>query len=140
MTTRERAAHLTEAARRFPHLLGEINASDLLDVVRWELGHADVLDDFQTYAGHQAKALAPRTILHIVSGNTPHAGLQSVLRGLLLGSHNLCKIPSGGLPEIQRLRDALTPTLAASVEITPELPPDWLARAEAVVVFGHDDT
>ena len=139
MTTREIANALAAAARQFP-LLGEIGVQDLLDVVKWELGHEDILDGFQPYAAHRAMAIGPRTILHIISGNTPHAGLQSLMRGLLLKSRNLCKIPSTGLPEIVQFRDLLPDELKALVEISSELPLRWLDEAEAVIVFGGDAT
>jgi hypothetical protein len=139
MTTREIALHLSQAAARFP-FLGKIGPQDLLDVVRLELGHEGALDDFQSYGRHQSMAVGPGTILHVMSGNTPHAALQSLMRGLLLKSLNLCKIPSAGLPEPARFRDALPAELAARVEISPELPTGWIERAEAVVVFGGDDT
>src|ERR1700722_17179821 len=106
MTTREIAESLANAARLFP-MLGEVTAQNLLDLVKWELGHEKILDGFQTYAGHLAMASGPGTILHIISGNTPHAGLQSLMRGLLLKSRNLCKLPSAGLPEIAQFRNAL---------------------------------
>ena len=122
MTTREIAKALAGAARQFP-LLGEISAQNLLDVVKWELGHVEILDGFQTYAGHQAMASGSGAILHIISGNTPQAGLQSLIRGLLLKSQNFCKIPSAGLPEIAQFRDALPEALKARVEISAELSP-----------------
>ncbi len=139
MNTAERARHLAAAATRFPSL-GETTADALLALVRAELGHAEALDDFVPHGGQFAKAFAVETILHVVSGNTPAAGLQSLIRGLLLGAHNLCKVPSAGLPEIAEFRAALPAELAARVEIAGELPDDWLARAEAVIVFGHDAT
>ena len=139
MRTAERARHLAAAAGRFP-FLGGTTDDDLLALVRAELGHAEALDDFAPHGGQLARAFGPTTILHIVSGNTPAAGLQSLIRGLLLGAHNLCKAPSAGLPEIAEFRTALPPELAARVEIAGELPDDWLARAEAVIVFGHDAT
>ena len=139
MNTAARAHHLATAAARFP-FLGKTTAEDLLALVRTELGHAGVLDDFVPYGGHFAKAQAVETILHVVSGNTPAAGLQSLLRGLLLGAHNLCKTPSAGLPEVADLRAALPAELAARVEIAGELPDDWIARAGALIVFGHDAT
>src|ERR1700677_2775254 len=139
MTTREIATALAAAARHFP-FLGEITAQNLLDVVKWELGHEKILDGFQPYAGHQARAVGPLAILHIISGNTPHAGLQSLIRGLLLKSHNFCKIPSAGLAEIGQFRDALPDALKKRVEISPELLPDWLEQAGAVIVFGDDET
>ena len=139
--TAERAAHLAAAAAPFRDLLGEITAADLLALVRSELGHEGLLDGFRPHGGHLARAVAPDTVLHVVSGNTPHAGLQSLLRGLLLGSHNLCKLPSGGLvPELAAFRAHLPPGLAAAVELAETLPDEWLARADAVVVFGADAT
>lgn len=139
MKTREVAAHLGEVASLFP-FLGHMTQHDLLALVHAELGNAEALDDFQPYGAHYAKAVGPETILHIISGNTPAAGLQSVIRGLLLGAHNLCKIPSSGLPELYELRHALPPSLAARVEIKRELAPEWLEQANAVIVFGNDST
>ncbi len=139
MTTLEIAESLAAAAQQFP-LLGEIGAQDLLDVVKWELGHEEILDGFQPYAAHRAMARGPRTILHIISGNTPHAGLQSLMRGLLLKSRNLCKIPSAGLPEIAQFRDALPDELKTRIEISPDLPAPWLEEAEAIIAFGDDTT
>ena len=139
MTTREISEHLAAAASAFP-FLGTVTPEALCDLVRWELGDEKILDDFQPRATHRSMAVGPETILHIISGNTPHAGLQSLMRGLLLKSRNLCKIPSAGLPEIARFRDALPPALAARIEIATELPPDWIERANAVIVFGTDET
>ena len=139
MNTAERARHLAAVASRFP-FLGATSAADLLALVQTELGDAGALDDFVPYAGHLAMAVAPGTILHVVSANTPAAGLQSLIRGLLLGAHNLCKVPAAGLPEIAEFRAALPAELAARVEIAGVLPDDWLARADALIVFGHDAT
>ena len=139
MNTAERAHHLAAAAARFP-FLGRTTADELLALVRAEFSHAEALDDFVPYGGHFAKVLAVETILHVVSANTPAAGLQSLIRGLLLGAHNLCKTPSAGLPEIGEFRAALPAELTARVEIAGELPADWLARADALIVFGHDAT
>ena len=139
MNTAERARHLATAAERFP-FLGRTTADDLLELVRVELGDAGALDDFVQRGEHFARAIAPRSILHIVSGNTPAAGLQSLIRGLLLGSHNPVKLPAAGLPEMTQFREALPPELAERVELSTELPEEWLARAEAVIVFGSDET
>ena len=61
------------------------------------------------------------------------------MRGVLLGSHNLCKLPTGGLPELTEFRDALPPELAAKVEFSEELPDEWMEKADAVIVFGRDE-
>lgn len=139
MTTQGIAQHLAIASARFP-FLGITGARDLLDVVRGELGHEEALDRFVPYANHQTMAFGPETILHIISGNTPHAGLQSLARGLLLKARNLCKIPAGGLPEIAQFREGLPAELAARIEISPELPEGWLEQSDAVIVFGNDET
>jgi hypothetical protein len=138
MNTAERASTLAEAASRFP-FLGEITTAGLLALVAAELGHAGCLDDFVPVGAHLSRAMAPAFILHIVSRNTPAAGLQTLIRGLLLGSHNLCKLPTGGLPELVEFREALAPELAAKVEFSEELPDEWLEKADAVVVFGRDE-
>ena len=141
LATAERARHLAAAAAPFRDLLEEITAAGLLALVRADLGHEAILDGFQPHGGHLARAVAPGTILHVVSGNTPHAGLQSLLRGLLLGARNLCKLPSGGLvPEVAAFRAHLPPPLADAVELAETLPDAWLARADAVIVFGSDAT
>ncbi|MEP6669577.1 MAG: acyl-CoA reductase [Chthoniobacter sp.] len=137
--TRECAEQLAEVASQFP-FLGNVTAQDLLALLRAELGSAEALDDFQPYGDHFAKAVGPATILHIISGNTPAAGFQSLMRGLLLGSHNLCKIPTNGLMEIQEFRRLLPEDLAARVEIKRELTEEWLEKADAVIVFGNDHT
>lgn len=139
MNTSVCAGHLARAAERFP-FLGRTTAEDLLELVRLELGHQAALDDFVPRGRDFARAIAPRKILHIVSGNTPAAGLQSLIRGLLLGSHNFAKLPAAGLPEMAQFREALPRELAEHVELSTELPEEWLARAEAVIVFGSDET
>ena len=105
-----------------------------------ELGHADALDRFVPYAGRLARAIAPGTILHILSGNTPQAALQSLTRGLLLGSRNLCKLPAAGLPEVEAFIAALPAEMRALVRTSTTLPESWLAQADAIIVFGTDAT
>lgn len=141
MQTREIAMHLAQAARHFP-LLGPVTAEDLMGLIRTEFGHEDILEQFIPYGqeGHFTRVVAPRRILHIISGNTPHAGLQTLIRGLLIGAYNWCKIPSAGLPEVARFREYLPFELARRVEIASDLPGDWVGQADAVIVFGGDDT
>lgn len=138
-TTAQRAKALAAVARHFP-LLGPVSTEDLLETVALELGHAEILDGFRPYGPHFSKAIPYPTILHIVSGNTPHAALQSLLRGLLLGVHNLVKLPTGGLPEVDRFVTLLPEELRRRVVLSEELPDDWLRHAKAWVVFGRDET
>ena len=139
MQTREIAKHLAEAASHFPWM-GTVTAEGLMGLIRAELGHEEALDRFLPYGDHRARALGPCMILHIISGNTPHAGIQSLIRGLLLGAFNWCKIPSAGLPEVAEFRERLPFELARRVIIAEELRGDWLDQADAVIVFGRDET
>ena len=139
MTTAERARVLSEAAVHFP-LLGSLSPDDLLELVRLELGHPEILDGFRPYGSHFSRVEPLGTILHVVSGNTPHAALQSLLRGLLLGARNLVKIPSAGLPEVEEFLSHLPSALCDTVSVSCELPDAWLREAAVVVVFGSDET
>ena len=137
--TAARAAALAKAASAFP-FLGKVTAHGLLALIAAELGHKAALDRPVRYGRHLARAVAPRNILHVISGNTPAAALQTMIRGLLLGSHNLCKLPSEGLPEAAKFRSLLPKSLAARIELSRSLPDAWLDRADAAVVFGRDET
>ena len=137
--TATRARSLAEAASAFP-FLGKVTARALLALVASELGHAAALDRFVPQGTRQVRAIAPSRILHVLSGNTPAAALQTILRGLLLGSENLCKLPTGGLAEADAFVARLPRALAQRVHLSQELPSSWLAAADAAVLFGRDET
>ena len=137
--TCDRAQMLANVAKGFPEL-GSVTMRGLLTLVRSELGHEAALDRFVTHGRFLTRALAPRKILHVLSGNTPAAALQTLLRGLLLGSHNFCKLPAGGIPEVLRFRSKLPAALARRIEFSPELTSAWLEAADAAVLFGRDET
>ena len=139
MNTADRAEALALAAAHFPEL-SPPTARDMLEYVRLELGHEKILDGFQLYGGHQSRVVVPGTILHILSGNTPHAAFQTILRGLLLGSHNLVKFPAGGIGKMESFSELLPSALASKLECSRRLEEGWLRRAEALVVFGSDAT
>ena len=139
MTTSEIAEAIAKAARPFP-FLGEITVAALRALVRSELGDEKILDEFRPRGDNMAKAVPPAVILHVISGNTPHAGLQSLIRGLLLHSLNLCKVPRGGLPQLNAFSEELPQPLGQSIEIAESLSEEWLSRADVVVAFGSDET
>jgi hypothetical protein len=139
MTTAERLEMVSHAAGHFP-FLGKTTSVELQEMLQNELGHADVLDRFVPRGPGLVRAVPPRQILHILAGNTPAAGLQTLIRGLVLGSHNRLKLPSEGLPCIEAFLNLLPPEMAARVELNSELSGEWLASADAVVVFGSDHT
>ncbi|HEY5706386.1 MAG TPA: acyl-CoA reductase [Terrimicrobiaceae bacterium] len=139
MNTAERAAALARAAESFP-LLGKVTPPDLLDVVRLELGHTEILDGFRPYAGHFSRVTPRDPILHVLSGNTPHAGLQSLIRGLLLDAMNFVKLPASGVREVEEFAGMLPPGLNERLRLGTELPEDWLREAKVWIVFGTDKT
>ena len=131
---------MAAAAAGFDDLLGPTSPEDLTRWVAAELGHAEALDRWVRHGAAQSRAKAPGVILHVVSGNTPHAALQSLIGGLLLGSRNLVKLPRGGLPAVDQFLRGLPEELRVLVEVAEYLPDDWWTAAEAVVAYGSDET
>jgi len=140
MKTSQRAQAIAKAAKPFCVLLGPTTMDDLLAWLHAELGSSEALDLWVACGKAKTKAMAPETILHVVSGNTPHAALQSLIGGFLLGSRNLVKLPRGGLIEVDEFVSGLPDALRAKVESAEELPSDWLAQANALIVYGSDET
>ena len=139
MTTRERIQHLVQSGQS-PELLGEFDGDDITAWLTAELGHPDALDQFHPHGPLLSKAFAPQNILHIVSGNTPHAAIQSLLRGLLLGSYNIVKTPSTGIPELSAWIKQLPAEINYLIEVTTSLDDDHWRKANAIVAIGSDDT
>lgn len=105
-----------------------------------ELGHQEILDRFSPYGNALSRAIPASPLLHIMSGNTPHAALQSLIRGLLLGAENRLKLPSAGLPEVEQFCHKLPEALRRQVKYETALPDAWLEEAAAIIVFGSDET
>ena len=140
MNTEQRAHAIAAAVQPFTALLGPTSAADLLAWVASELGDANALDAWIVHGEAKTKAIAPRMILHVVSGNTPHAALQSIIGGLLLGSQNLVKLPATGLIEVDEFVSRLPESLGAMVALSGKLTDEWIAAADAVVVYGSDES
>lgn len=139
MKTRQRAEALATAVAKFP-LLGKITTDDLLETLRQELGHPEILDAFRPYGNHWSRAQAKAPFLHILSGATPHAALQSLLRGLLLNGKNFLKLPSKGLPEVREFIQHLPDELQRLVETSTEWNPSWPQQAQLALLFGSDES
>ena len=118
----DRIEAVVSAAANYPWL-GDLTAENILRWIELELGRflheANPLEYGQQHCLTQP--LSP--ILHVVSGNTPHAALQSLIRGIVVGAQNWMKLPQGGLPEVAefslRLPVALRPTLADYLNPNP---------------------
>lgn len=147
ITTAERAQLLAKHCQKSTseRFLGQFSAQDLIDWVELELGNAEILDQFVNYeiegkSSKSTKAVPNSPILHILSGNTPHAGLQSLLRGLLIGAENLVKLPSAGIPELTEWVEKLPEPLANLITVTNDLSDEIFNSAKTVIAIGSDIT
>ncbi|MEP2775589.1 MAG: acyl-CoA reductase [Luteolibacter sp.] len=126
----ERIAFLVSHRESLEKWVGTYDEASLRKWLDAELGDSRRLEAW--IAGSK---VIPRTpILHIVSGNTPHAAFQSVFRALLLGCESWVKIPSAGLPEFEAWASSIP-----SLQIRRELPDDWKSP-ETAVIYGGADT
>jgi hypothetical protein len=66
--------------------------------------------------------------------------VQSLLRGLLLGSHNIIKLPSSGLPELIEWISQLPSDLANLVETHQKITTSQWDEANAVIAIGSEAT
>ena len=142
MTTQERIKLIAQVCQSdiSASLLGEITTEKLSQWVTAELGHIDALDTFLPHGEIFSRAYAPVLILHIVSGNTPHAAFQSLLRGLLVGAQNLIKTPSQGMPELETWIESFPPELKKLTEYHSQLTEEQWHEAEVVIAIGSDDS
>ncbi len=124
--------------------LGYFSAVDLVQWVKQELGHADILDQFvEIHPEQLSKALPNGPILHILSGNSPHAGLQSLLRGLLIGAENIIKLPSSGSIVIENWITNLPEELSLLVTViysTDDLSDEVFQHCKTIIAIGSDKT
>ncbi len=141
-TTQERTQLIAEAysSRTAMELLGEIRCEQLTEWLAAELGHADILDEFHPHGTLRSRAYAPSSILHIVSGNTSHAALQSLLRGLVIGSHNIIKLPTLGLPDFENWLETLPAELSKMVSTHRNLTDKHYQQADVIIAIGSDET
>ena len=119
-----------------------INHSDLIEILNKELGDSKALDEFVEYGDVFAKANAITPILHIVSGNTPEAAIQSITRGLLVGAKNFVKLPKNGIKEFHDFLQKLPSEMLNLVETSTdrETSNEWIDLAKLIIIFGSDET
>lgn len=148
-TTAERATLIAKHCKNLTseNYLGSFSAQDLIDWVELELGYPTILDDYVDYGiknstklSKMTKAVTNEPILHILSSNTPHAGLQSLLRGLLVGAQNLVKLPSNGLPQVSDWVKSLPAPLAELITVIDNLNEEFFQSAKTVIAIGSDST
>ena len=139
MTTRQR---LDLIARAYPRLFPR---AELLRLLRAQLGHVDALEGWTKRDGTEVRTRAPRLIYHICAGNLAVSAWTSLVHGLLLGAHNVVKLPSeredsSARREILDFIGGLPAPLRKLIETHRTLDPDTLKRADALIAFGSDAT
>jgi len=110
-----------------------VGAHDESSLRKWldaELGDARRLEEWID----GSKVVTRSTVLHVVSGNTPHAAFQSVFRAILIGCESWVKIPSSGHPEFEGWASSV-----ASLTVGRDLPDDW-KNPETAVIYGGAET
>jgi Acyl-CoA reductase (LuxC) len=137
MNLLERVQAIAESAQGF-RWLGEITPQLLRDWVTRELGAEFETSSWAPYGGRYRRLIPCTPILHVVAGETPHAALQSLMRGILVGAENWIKLPSNDLVEVRGFVELLPKELQPSLSL--QLLPEWLEKAAVVVVFGSDRT
>jgi hypothetical protein len=137
MNLLERVEAIAKSAQGF-RWLGEITPQLLSNWVTRELGVEFATSSWAPYGSRFRQMLLCTPILHIVAGETSHAALQSLMRGILVGAENWIKLPSNDLVEVRSFVQSLPKELQPS--LSQQLLPGWLEKAAAVVVFGSDRT
>jgi hypothetical protein len=129
-------------------------ADALTRLVKAELGGNAALDHFvadTTWAGsgeRSRRAAGPPVILQVLAGNVPGVAISATIRGLLVRSGVLCKLPGaepGLLPLFARVLAAVDPLLGRCVAATwwqgstfPAAWREWTKWAGKTVVYGGD--
>lgn len=139
MTTRQR---IDLIARAYPRLFPR---AELLRMVSSQLGDADVLDHWVSRDGTRTRARGPKMIYHICAGNLAISAMTSIVHGLILGAHNVVKLPSeredsSVRAEISAFIRGLPASLRKLATTQNTLDEKVLAPADAVIAFGSDAT
>ncbi len=139
MTTRQR---LDLLARAYPRLFPRAGLTRLL---RDQLGDVDALEGWINRGHVRVWARAPKLIYHIGAGNLAISAMTSLVQGLLLGAHNVVKLPGDRedgttRKEILDFIKGLPAPLRKLVETQRVLDPKLMCEADVVIAFGSDAT
>ncbi len=120
--------------------LGFKSEQDLWALVEGELGSRDILDRPDRLGGSVFHARAPERIYHVCASNLAVSAETSLVLGFLLGSGLDFKLPSAGLLAFEKSVALLPQPLRETVSILREHDIQRMAGADAVVVYGSDET
>ena len=126
----QRIAFLVSNRHTLEKWVGAYDADTLVKWLDAEIGDRRRLEEWVD--GAKVEARGP--VLHVVSGNTPHAAFQSVFRAMLVGCRSWVKVPSAGLPEFEDWACGID-----GLVVRRELPEEWRAP-EVAVIYGGAET
>ncbi len=129
-TLAERINFLVSHRAALEKWVGDYDADTLGKWLDAELGDRRRLEEWVD----GAKVVPRGPVLHVVSGNTPHAAFQSVFRAILMGCRSWVKTPSAGLPEFEEWARGID-----LLDVRRELPEEWRAP-EVAVIYGGSET
>lgn len=123
-----------------PLVFQEYRAERLATLLQDELGDLNVLDSFAVINGKQRRAYGPVLTTHVLAGNLPGAGLDSLIFSLLVKSATLVKTSSHAscLPALfARTLAQIDPELGACLAVVT-----WQGGNVALenLAFGRADT
>jgi len=130
-----------------PLVFQEYRAERLAGLLQEELGDLNALDHFVKINGKQRKVYGPALSTHVLAGNLPGAGLDSVIFSLLVKSVALVKTASQTsilLVLFARMLTQVDPELGTCLAVTTwpggSLPLEEIAfgRADVVIASGSD--
>ncbi|MBM4259097.1 MAG: hypothetical protein FJ147_24755 [Deltaproteobacteria bacterium] len=130
-----------------PLVFQEYRAERLTTLLQEEFGDLTALDSFVTINGKRRRAYGPTLTSHVLAGNLPGAGLDSVIFSLLVKSATLLKTSShnSSLPLLfARTLTQVDPELGACLTVVTwpggSLPLEETAfgRADVVIASGSD--
>jgi hypothetical protein len=129
-TLAERISFLVSHRATLEKWVGAYDAETLGKWLDAEIGDRRRLEEWV----EGAKVVPRDPVLHVVSGNTPHAAFQSVFRAILMGCGSWVKTPSAGLPEFEEWARGID-----LLDVRRELREEWRAP-EVAVIYGGAET
>lgn len=129
-TLAERIEFLLSQRHTLEKWVGAYDAEMLGKWLDAEIGDRRRLEEWVDGAKVEPRGL----VLHVVSGNTPHAAFQSVFRAILMGCRSWVKTPSAGLPEFEEWACGID-----LLDVRGELPEEWRSP-EVAVIYGGAET
>jgi hypothetical protein len=132
-----------------PLIFQEYRANNLEALLVDEFGSLEILDHFVPSSQGQKKVHGPRLTTHILAGNLPGAGLDSVLFSLVVKSATLVKVSSTEplLPRLfARSIQEIDPDLGSCLVVVTwpggkaDVEDVALTRADVVIASGSDES